>query len=101
MLSQDSENLDINWLGLRPIVIWTNIRYLKIVGSMPMKKHDIEFCKDLLEQDLVKKNPCWVKELNLMSKMKHKVETEALCALGFDYLFKVYLPLKFQEQDWL
>jgi meiotic recombination protein SPO11 len=54
-----------------------------------------------LEEDFVKANPEWVKELELMMKSKEKAEIQALSSFGFQYLTQEYLPLKLQEGDWI
>jgi len=54
-----------------------------------------------LEEDFIKCNPEWVKELELMLKTKEKAEIQALSSFGFQYLSQVYLPLKLQEGDWI
>ena len=54
-----------------------------------------------MEEDFIKKNPEWVKELEIMTKTKVKAEIQALSSFGFQYLSEVYLPLKLQEGDWV
>jgi meiotic recombination protein SPO11 len=54
-----------------------------------------------LEEDFIKANPEWVKELQIMLDTKEKAEIQALSSFGFQYLSKVYLPLKLQEADWI
>ena len=54
-----------------------------------------------LEEDFVKANPEWVKELEIMVATKVKAEIQALSSFGFQYLSQVYLPLKLQEGDWI
>ncbi len=54
-----------------------------------------------LEEDFVKANPKWVKELEIMLQSKEKAEIQALSSFGFQYLSQVYLPLKLQEGDWI
>ena len=66
-----------------------------------MTDHDIKVGKELLEEDLVKQNGGWVKELETMLCTKQKAEIQALSSFGFQYLTEVYLPLKLQEQDWI
>ena len=54
-----------------------------------------------LEEDFVKANPEWIKELEIMVQSKVKAEIQALSSFGFQYLTQVYLPLKLQEGDWI
>lgn len=49
-----------------------------------------------LEEDFVKSNPEWVKELEIMVTTKVKAEIQALSSFGFQYLSQHYLPLKLQ-----
>ena len=44
---------------------------------------------------------CWVKELELMLKMKKKAEIQALSAFGFQYITEDYLPRKLEKGDWI
>jgi meiotic recombination protein SPO11 len=57
--------------------------------------------KELLEEDFVKQNEGWVKELETMLRTRQKAEIQALSSFGFQYLTEVYLPLKLQQQDWI
>jgi meiotic recombination protein SPO11 len=66
-----------------------------------MTDHDIKVGKDLLEEDFVKQNEGWVKELETMLRTRQKAEIQALSSFGFQYLTEVYLPLKLQQQDWI
>ena len=54
-----------------------------------------------MEEDFVKANPEWIKELEIMVQSKVKAEIQALSSFGFQYLSQVYLPLKLQEGDWI
>ena len=54
-----------------------------------------------LEEDFIKANPDWVKELQIMVDGKVKAEIQALSYFGFQYLTHVYLPLNLQEGDWI
>ena len=54
-----------------------------------------------MEEDFIKANPEWVKELDIMVQTKVKAEIQALSSFGFQYLSQVYLPLKLQEGDWI
>ncbi|MQM05703.1 hypothetical protein Taro_038519 [Colocasia esculenta] len=101
-MSYDSSNLttpDIKWLGIRP----SDLDKYKIPEQcrLPMTEQDVKTGKDLLEEDFVKKNEGWVRELELMIKTKQKAEIQALSSFGFQYLTEVYLPLKLQEEDWI
>lgn len=57
--------------------------------------------KRLLNEEFVKKNPLWIKELELMLKTKEKAEIQALSSFGFQYLTEVYLPAKIKAGDWI
>lgn len=52
-----------------------------------------------LEEDFVKANPDWVKELEIMVTSKVKAEIQALSSFGFQYLSHQYLPLKLQVRE--
>lgn len=58
-------------------------------------------CLVQMEEDFIKANPEWVKELEIMVQTKVKAEIQALSSFGFQYLSQVYLPLKLQEGDWI
>ena len=97
----DSSNLttpDIKWLGVRP----SDLDRFNIPQQcrLPMTDEDIKTGKKLLEEDFVKANPDWVRELEIMVDTKVKAEIQALSSFGFQYLTKTYLPLKLQEGDW-
>ncbi|KAJ6811506.1 DNA topoisomerase 6 subunit A3 [Iris pallida] len=101
-MSYDSSNLttpDIKWLGVRP----SDLDKYQIPEQcrLPMTDQDVKAGKDLLEEDFVKRNKGWVKELEIMVKTRHKAEIQALSSFGFQYLTEVYLPLKLQQKDWL
>ncbi|KAG0555392.1 hypothetical protein M758_12G168200 [Ceratodon purpureus] len=101
-MSYDSSNLttpDIKWLGVRP----SDLDKYKIPEQcrLPMSDQDIKTGKDLLNEDFIKKDKNWVKELELMVKTKEKAEIQALSSFGFQYLSEVYLPLKLQQEDWI
>jgi meiotic recombination protein SPO11 len=101
-MSYDSSNLttpDIKWLGVRP----SDLDKYKIPEQcrLPMTDQDIKTGKDMLEEDFIKKDKNWYKELELMVKTKEKAEIQALSSFGFQYLSEVYLPLKLQERDWI
>lgn len=42
-----------------------------------------------LEEDFIKANPAWVKELELMLASRVKAEIQALSSFGFQYLTQV------------
>lgn len=101
-MSYDSANLttpDIKWLGILP----SDLDKYKIPEQcrLEMTEHDIKTGKELLEEDFIKKNPKWYKELELMVKKKEKAEIQALSSYGFQYLTEVYLPRKLQQGDWI
>jgi meiotic recombination protein SPO11 len=101
-MSYDSSNLttpDIKWLGVRP----SDLDRFNIPQQcrLPMTDEDIRTGKKLLEEDFVKANPDWVKELEIMVQTKVKAEIQALSSFGFQYLSHQYLPLKLQEGDWI
>lgn len=100
-MSYDSAHLttpDIKWLGVRP----SDLETYNIPDQcrLDMTEHDIRTGKDLLNEEFIKKNPDWHRELQLMVKMKKKAEIQALSNFGFQYLTEVYLPRKLSEQDW-
>jgi len=101
-MSYDSANLttpDIKWLGVRP----SDLDKYRVPEQcrLPMTDHDIKVGKELLEEDFVKQNEGWVKELETMLRTRQKAEIQALSSFGFQYLTEVYLPLKLQQQDWI
>lgn len=66
-----------------------------------MTEADLKAGRELLNEEFITKNPAWVKELELMLKMKVKAEIQALSSFGFQYLTKQYLPRKIRAGDWL
>jgi len=101
-MSYDSINLttpDIKWLGVRP----SDLEKYSIPPQcrLEMSEHDIKTGKELLEEDFVKANPKWHRELETMVKNKVKAEIQALSSFGFQYLSKVFLPRKLKEGDWI
>lgn len=68
---------------------------------LPMTEADIKMGRSLLEAEFIKKNPAWVKELELMLKTKEKAEIQALSSFGFQYLTQTYLPAKIRAGDWI
>lgn len=53
------------------------------------------------QEDFIKKNEPWCRELELMIKSKKKAEIQSLSAFGFQYLTHTYLPQKLQNGDWV
>uniref|UniRef100_A0A061R4D2 DNA topoisomerase 6 subunit A n=1 Tax=Tetraselmis sp. GSL018 TaxID=582737 RepID=A0A061R4D2_9CHLO len=101
-MSYDSSNLttpDIKWLGVRP----SDLDRFRIPQQcrLPMSDEDIRTGQKLLEEDFIKCNPDFVKELEIMLATKEKAEIQALSSFGFQYLSEVYLPLKLQSGDWV
>lgn len=101
-MSYDSSNLttpDIKWLGVRP----SDLDRFNIPQQcrLPMTEEDIKTGKKLLEEEFVRCNPDWVRELEIMVSTKVKAEIQALSSFGFQYLTSTYLPLKLQEGDWV
>mmetsp|Transcript_34828 Transcript_34828/g.112318 ORF Transcript_34828/g.112318 Transcript_34828/m.112318 type:complete len:417 (+) Transcript_34828:35-1285(+) len=101
-MSYDSINLttpDIKWLGVRP----SDLDKYNIPPQcrLEMSEHDIKTGRELLEEEFVKANPEWHKELQLMVKSKVKAEIQALSSFGFQYLSKHFLPRKLMEADWV
>jgi meiotic recombination protein SPO11 len=101
-MSYDSSNLttpDIKWLGVRP----SDLDRFNIPQQcrLPMSDEDIKTGQKLLEEDFIKANPEFVKELEIMLASKEKAEIQALSSFGFQYLSEVYLPLKLQSGDWI
>eukprot|EP00884_Botryococcus_braunii_P021527 jgi/Botrbrau1/8058/Bobra.13_2s0027.1 len=101
-MSYDSSNLttpDIKWLGVRP----SDLDRFNIPQQcrLPMTEEDIRTGKRLMEEDFIKVNPEWVRELEIMVTTKVKAEIQALSSFGFQYLSQIYLPLKLQEGDWI
>lgn len=101
-MSYDSANLttpDIKWLGVRPSDL--NKYGIPDQCRLAMTEHDIKTGKELLEEDFIKKNQDWYKELELMVKNKEKAEIQALSNFGFQYLTEEYLPRKLAQGDWI
>ena len=66
-----------------------------------MSEHDVKTGKELLNEDFVKANPAWHRELEMMVRTKVKAEIQALSSFGFQYLSQIYLPRKPKEADWI
>ncbi|EOD14427.1 type II DNA topoisomerase VI subunit A 2 [Emiliania huxleyi CCMP1516] len=102
-MSYDSINLttpDIKWLGVRPNLLGVRPSDLDKYSipqqcRLEMSEHDLKTGRELLEEDFIKANPKWHRELELM------VKTKALSSFGFQYLSKTYLPRKLKEGDWI
>lgn len=71
------------------------------VSTMSIRKSILSVRMLQMEEDFIKANPEWVKELEIMTQTKVKAEIQALSSFGFQYLSQVYLPLKLQEGDWI
>eukprot|EP00041_Stephanoeca_diplocostata_P026779 m.727925 g.727925 ORF g.727925 m.727925 type:complete len:429 (-) comp23039_c0_seq5:2990-4276(-) len=101
-MSYDSAALatsDIKWLGVRPSDL---DRYkIPLQCRLDMTDEDIKLGKKLLEEDFIKKNPEWIRELQIMLKTKQKAEIQALSSFGFQYLTEQYLPEKIRRGDWV
>jgi meiotic recombination protein SPO11 len=101
-MSYDSANLttpDIKWLGVWPSDLDTYD--IPEQCRLPLTEHDIKTGKELLEEDFIRKNPDWYRELELMVKRKEKSEIQALSSFGFQYLTEVYLPQKLKAGSWI
>ena len=101
-MSYDSASLttpNIQWLGLRPSDL--NKYQLPDQCRLDMTPNDIKTGKELLQEDFIKKNPKWMKELQLMVTSKKKAEIQALSSFGFQYITEEYLPRKLREGDWI
>ena len=101
-MSYDSASLatpNIMWLGLRPSDL--NKFDLPEQCRLDMTENDIKTGKELMEEEFIKKNPKWMKELETMVKTKKKAEIQALSSFGFQYITEEYLPRKLREGDWI
>ena len=101
-MSYDSASLtapDIKWLGLRPSDL--DKYNLPEQCRLDMTDTDIKTGKELLNEDFIKKNPLWMKELQIMVTTKKKAEIQALSSFGFQYITETYLPRKIKEGDWI
>jgi len=66
-MSYDSASLttpDIKWLGLRPSDL--NRYDLPDQCRLDMTENDIKTGKEMMQEDFIKKNPRWMKELEIM-----------------------------------
>ncbi|MHA2601380.1 MAG: helix-hairpin-helix domain-containing protein [Candidatus Thorarchaeota archaeon SMTZ1-83] len=66
-----------------------------------MEPADIKRIKDMLKEPFVKANRDWVKDLQLMLKLKEKAEIQAFASHSFEYLTDDYLPRKLETGDWI
>ena len=101
-MSYDSRSLttrDIKWLGVRP----TDFEKYNIPEEclIPMTDADMRTGQLLLQEDFIKQNEEWSKEIKLMLKLKRKAEIQALSVYGFQYLTRNFLPQKLKEKDWI
>ena len=55
----------------------------------------------MLNEDFVKKNKEWHKDLALALKLKVKAEIQVLSSHGFEFLTDQYLPEKLTTGDWI
>jgi len=101
-MAYDAINLstpDIKWLGVRPSDL---DKYdIPTQCRLEMSEHDVKTGKELMNEDFIKSNPAWHKELEMMVKSKVKAEIQALSSFGFQYLTQTYLPRKLKEADWI
>jgi len=101
-MSYDSASLacsDIKWLGVRP----SDLDRLQIPEQcrLKMTEEDVKCGLNLLQEDFIKKNPQWIKELEWMIEHRVKAEIQALSSFDLQYLTKVYLPVKLRDMDWI
>ena len=68
---------------------------------LTMTKMDIKRTKDLLNEDFVKKNKNWEKDLQLALKLQVKAEIQAFSSHGFEFLTETYIPEKLSTGDWI
>lgn len=90
---------DIKWLGLRPSELEST--GLSEGCMLVMRKADLELAQQLLEEDIIKKKPEWVKELKIMVNTRRKVEIEALASIARFFFLRDYFPKKMTQQDWI
>lgn len=69
--------------------------------TIKAKEIDIKRAKELLNYEWFKKNPRWVRELNLMIEKGIKAEIEALSHRGLKFMSETYLPEKLEKRDFL
>ncbi|GMH57069.1 hypothetical protein TL16_g02282, partial [Triparma laevis f. inornata] len=101
-MSYDSAHLttpDIKWLGIRPTDL--NRYNLPEQCRLDMTDSDIKTGENMIDEDFIKANPEWVKEMKIMLRTKQKAEIQALSSFGFQYISEEYLPRKLREGDWI
>ena len=69
--------------------------------TIKAKEVDIKRAKELLNYEWFKKNPRWVKEINLMIEKGVKAEIEALSNKGLRFISEQYLPEKLKKKDFI
>ena len=98
-MSYDAINLttpDIKWLGVRP----SDLDKYQIPPQcrLEMSEHDVKTGKELLQEDFIKSNPAWHKELEIMVKSKVKAEIQQVFEEREPgYLVNTYLPAKINQ----
>lgn len=60
-----------------------------LARPLPTRTHPRPHPPTQLEEDFIKANPAWVKELELMLASRVKAEIQALSSFGFQYLTQV------------
>ncbi len=68
---------------------------------IPFTAQDTKRAKELLDEDFIKANKKWEKDLKLMLKTKQKAEIQAFTTKGFKFLVDEYLPRKLETGDWI
>ncbi|MHA2069149.1 MAG: helix-hairpin-helix domain-containing protein, partial [Candidatus Thorarchaeota archaeon] len=68
---------------------------------IPMEPTDIKRVRDMLKEPFVQQNRAWVKDLQLMLKLREKAEIQAFASHSFEYLTDDYLPRKLETGDWI
>ncbi|MFO8019510.1 MAG: hypothetical protein R6U96_12865 [Promethearchaeia archaeon] len=68
---------------------------------LKMNKKDLKRTREMLEEDFVKNNEKWQKDLKLALDLKVKAEIQALSNHGFEFLTEEYLPEKLTTGDWI
>jgi DNA topoisomerase VI subunit A len=84
-------------------VLTRDLEKYKIPEEVRIKMNptDKKRTKDLLNEDFVKKNKAWEKDLKLALKLEKKAEIQAFAAHGFKFLTDKYLPEKLTTGDWI
>ncbi|MFW9966368.1 MAG: helix-hairpin-helix domain-containing protein [Candidatus Thorarchaeota archaeon] len=68
---------------------------------IPMEPTDIKRVRDMLKEPFVQGNRAWVKDLQLMLRLREKAEIQAFASHSFEYLTDDYLPRKLETGDWI